>query len=160
MTVYRLTRAVYAATAFDGSRGRGRWHRQGTPVVYAADAPATALVETLAHAESASLLVEPYVVFRVTLDPERHLLQLPPDELSPDWQAFPWSDGTQALGTLWFETAASVALEVPSAVVPSQRNVLLNPRHPLWKEIVVEGPEPFPIDPRLARVPQGSGRNL
>ncbi len=153
MTVYRLTRAVYADTAFAGSRGRGRWHRQGTPVVYAADAPATALVETLAHAEAVSLLSDPYVVFRVTLDAERHLLRLPDDELPPDWQAFPWSNATQAIGTLWFETAASVALEVPSAVVPAQRNVLLNPRHTLWPEVVVEGPEPFPIDPRLARVP-------
>ena len=37
MTIYRLTKAIYAETAFRGSRGRGRWHKQGVPMVYAAD---------------------------------------------------------------------------------------------------------------------------
>ncbi len=127
------------------------------PAVYAADAPSTALVETLAYAEAASLLVDPYVVFRVTLAPERHVLSLSADHLPPDWNAFPWPDSTQALGTHWFETAASVALSVPSAVVPLQRNVVLNPRHPDWREVRIEGPERFPIDPRLARTPAGGG---
>lgn len=151
LTVYRLTKAAYAATAFAGSRGRGRWHGQGTPAVYAADQPATALLETLAHVGPADLLTAAYVVFRVTLDEDRHLLRLPREALPPAWSAFPWPDATQALGTLWFERADSPVLEVPSAVVPAQRNYVLNPRHPDFGELEIEGPEPFPIDPRLGR---------
>ncbi len=147
---YRLTRADYAPTAFRGSRRWGRWHRLGTPLVYAADTPATALLETLAHAERATLLARPYVVFRIEC-PDAHLIRLAPADLPADWRAWPWPRSTQALGTFWFTRQASVVLEVPSAVVPHQRNYLVNPYHPDFARLAIGPPEPFDIDPRLGR---------
>ena len=109
LTVYRVTKAAYAHAAFAGSRRRGRWHRLGAPAVYCADAPATALLETLAHAERAALLAAPYVVFRVTLDADRHVVRLPADLLPAEWAAWPWPASTQDVGPLRFESATSVA---------------------------------------------------
>ena len=149
MKIYRVTKAAYAETAFRGSRGRGRWHRLGAPMVYAADAPATALLETLVHADRADLLRAPYVVFEISLDPDRHLLRLPPELLPPDWQGWPWPERTQEIGTYWFASRRSVVLEVPSAVVPYHRNYLVNVQHPDFAALEIEGPEDFPIDPRL-----------
>ena len=37
----------------------------------------------------------------------------------------------------WFDEQRSVALEVPSAVVTHERNVLLNPLHPRFREVEV-----------------------
>ena len=148
MTIYRLVKAEYAGTAFRGSRGRGRWHRQGIPMVYAADQPATALLETLVHAGRTSLLEAPYVLFKVTLS-EDHLLRLPDSDLPDDWEDWPWPASTQEIGSYWFESEESVALEVPSAVVPHHSNYLMNPQHPDFSEIPIEGPEEFLIDPRL-----------
>lgn len=152
MKIYRVTKAAYAETAFSGSRGRGRWHRLGTPMVYASDAPATALLETLAHADRTDLVQMPYVVFEMHLDPERHLLRLPRELWPPDWQAWPWPASTQEIGAYWFETRASVVLEVPCAVVSYHRNYLLNVRHPAFSELEVAEPESFPVDPRLTRL--------
>ena len=45
----------------------------------------------------------------------------------------------------------SVALVVPSAVVPHETNVILNPLHAEFRRIEVGAPEPFPVDARLAR---------
>lgn len=149
MTIYRLVKAAHTSSAFHGSRGRGRWHRQGTPMVYAADQPATALLETLVHAERASLLEAPYVLFEITLEEREHLLRLPSEDLPADWQAWPWPDATQEIGTFWFERQASVALEVPASVVPYHCNYLVNPRHPDFEKLTIEGPADFPIDPRL-----------
>ena len=149
MTIYRLTKAAYAATAFRGSRGRGRWHHAGTPVVYAADVPATALLETLVHAGQADLLTAPYVVFDLALDPGRHLTRLPDDLLPAGWQTWPWPASTQEIGTYWFQSQPSVILEVPSAVVPFHRNYLINPQHAQFGELEIDGPHPFPIDARL-----------
>ena len=153
MIVYRVTKAAYAETAFKGSRGRGRWHRTGTPMVYAADAPATALLETLVHADRATLIDIPYVVFEIDFDPADLLLRLPPNLLPSDWQAWPWPASTQEIGTYWFESQASVVLEVPCAVVPHHRNYLLNVQHPRFSELNIQGPDDFPIDPRLAGPP-------
>jgi RES domain-containing protein len=47
------------------------------------------------------------------------------------------------------EEEASLALEVPSAVVPRQRNYLVNAMHPGFEEAEMIGPEPFPVDTRL-----------
>jgi RES domain-containing protein len=119
-------------------------------MVYAADAPATALVETLVHADRADLLRMPYVVFEVSLNEDRHLLRLPSERLPADWQAWPWPAATQEIGTYWFASRASVVLEVPSAVVPYQRNYLINVQHPDFAALKIAGPMDFPIDPRLA----------
>ena len=45
---------------------------------------------------------------------------------------------------------SSVALSVPSRVIPLERNVLLNPRHPAMAEVKVALSEPFVFDDRLS----------
>ncbi len=147
--VYRLTRAEYARTAFRGSRGRGRWHRLGTPVVYAADTPATALLETLVHTARTDLLASSYVVFAADV-PQALIVDLQADELPPRWQSWPWDPGAQRVGSLWFDEQVSAVLSVPSAVVPMHRNYLLNPTHPDWQQVTVGPAEPFAVDTRLA----------
>lgn len=152
-SIYRLTKARYADDAFSGDgsmRFDGRWHRRGVRIAYASDAPASALLEVIAHTEASSRLQHDYVLFEVRLDTDEHLLTVGPDLLPDDWRAVPWPASTQEIGTFWYEEQASVVLDVPSAVVPHQRNFLLNVVHPRFDELEVRGPEPFEIDPRLA----------
>jgi RES domain-containing protein len=54
-----------------------------------------------------------------------------------------------AVGDQWIAEGRSVALLVPSVVVPVERNALINPRHPRFKLGWVEKPERFRYDPRL-----------
>ena len=153
ITVWRLTKAKYAARALSGYgstlRG-GRWHPRGRPVVYAAASPALALLETLVHVERTDLLRFAYAAIPVTLQ-EAHVERLSLDDLPADWQSWPHPSSTQALGAQWFDEARSVALAVPSAVVPHERNYLINPLHPQFGEVEVGSLEPFPLDPRLGR---------
>lgn len=151
-SIYRLTKARYAETALSGEgamRFDGRWHRRGIRIVYASDAPASALLGVIAHTEATSRLKHRYVLFEIRFDPEKHLLTAGPDALPEDWRAVPWPAATQEIGAFWYEERASVVLEVPSAVVPRQRNYLVNVAHPHFEELQVQGPEPFEIDPRL-----------
>jgi RES domain-containing protein len=152
-SIYRLTKARYADDAFSGKgsmRFDGRWHRRGVRIAYASDAPASALLEVIAHTEASSRLQHEYVLFEVRLDPDEHLLTVGPGLLPDDWRAVPWPDSTQEIGTLWYEEQASVVLDVPSAVVPRQRNFVVNVAHPRFDELEIDGPDPFEIDPRLA----------
>ena len=151
--IYRLTKARYADTAFSGEgsiRYDGRWHRRGIRIVYASDAPASALLEVIAHTEAHNRLQHDYVLFEVRLDPDEHLLTVGSDMLPDDWRAVPWPTSTQEIGMFWHEEQASVVLNVPSAVVPRQRNVLVNVAHPRFNELQIQEPEPFEIDSRLA----------
>lgn len=153
LRVSRLTKARYADTAFSGEesvRYHGRWHRRGIRIVYASDAPASALLEVIAHTEAHNRLQHDYVLFEVRLDPDEHLLTVGSDMLPDDWRAVPWPTSTQEIGMFWHEEQASVVLNVPSAVVPRQRNFLVNVAHPRFNELQIQEPEPFEIDSRLA----------
>jgi RES domain-containing protein len=70
-------------------------------------------------------------------------------DLPPDWRSPIASGSTSRIGTLWADSKATVVLSVPSAVVPSERNYILNPRHPDFGAIRFGKPEPIDFDPRL-----------
>ncbi len=57
---------------------------------------------------------------------------------------------SQALGDSWLRSNTSLALSVPSRVIPLERNVLLNPRHPAMADVKVALTEPFVFDDRLS----------
>ena len=109
-----------------------------------------AVLAEIAHTEAHSRLQHDYVLFEVRLDPDEHLLTVGSDMLPDDWRAVPWPTSTQEIGTFWHEEQASVVLDVPSAVVPRQRNVLVNVAHPRFNELQIQEPEPFEIDSRRA----------
>ena len=60
-------------------------------------------------------------------------------------------ESTRRYGQWWSNQRADVAIQVPSVVIPSERNVLLNPTHSEFSEIAWET-QPFHIDKRLLRI--------
>jgi len=56
---------------------------------------------------------------------------------------------SQAVGDAWLHSGSSLGLLVPSRVIPLERNVLLNPRHPAMVEVRVAVSVPFVFDDRL-----------
>ena len=56
---------------------------------------------------------------------------------------------TRRIGTDWLRSASSLALTVPSLVIPFERNLLLNPSHPRATELELLESVPFFFDPRL-----------
>jgi RES domain-containing protein len=69
----------------------------------------------------------------------------------PGWDATP-PDASIRFGTDWARERRSVVLRVPSVVVRSESNFVLNPEHPDFARTVRIGDaEPFAFDPRLLR---------
>lgn len=116
-------------------------------MVYTAQSRALAALEMLAHLESVELLAE-YVVLEVGID-ERLVTEIPIATLPRGWQAMQISDGTRAIGDAWAQRNESVALRVPSALVPGEYNYLLNPRHPDYGRLQIHSPVGFRFDSRL-----------
>lgn len=150
LTAYRLTKARYANTAFDGEGARlngGRWNPVGVSVVYLAESLPLAALETLVHLERPRVL-EAYVYFEAAFTDEL-VLAVAEDDLPPDWQADPEPASTVAIGEAWLKSQDSLLLRVPSVVVPKSYNYLLNPVHPGREKVFVKGPYPFRFDSRL-----------
>ena len=57
--------------------------------------------------------------------------------------------GTRALGQEWLEKAESPVLQVPSFVVPTENNFVLNPLHADFRRVKIGKAEQFALDARL-----------
>jgi len=56
---------------------------------------------------------------------------------------------TQHIGNEWLASNESMVLEVPSVVIPLERNLILNPAHPRFSEVKTIDCVPFFFDPRI-----------
>jgi len=120
-------------------------------MVYAAGAQSLAALEILVHIADPNDLVDlDYVVISVELD---DLMILDPPKLPRDWRTYPAPPSTMKLGDLWTGTKASVAFRVPSVIIPSESNYLLNPAHSHFQKLVIGKPQGFTFDNRLAQSP-------
>jgi RES domain-containing protein len=152
VTFWRLDSRRYAKAALSGNgafKYGGRWNLRGTRVVYCAESRSLAAMELLVHVEDfEDLLAIEWRATGVTLpgDAIERPLRYP-----QSWRNYPYSAATQQCGSEWALSLRSVALRVPSAVVPGEFNFLVNPVHPDFKDLRVAGPTPFRFDPRLAQ---------
>jgi RES domain-containing protein len=152
LTAWRLVRPAYGDpdAAFSGEGARrfgGRWNAPGRPLVYASLHLSLAALETLAHADRRRFERD-YVTFQVRV-PHPLILELRDEDLPADWRARPVSAGARAVGDAWLAQRASVALSVPSVLVPQERNLLLDPAHARFTEVRIGAPQPFRFDERL-----------
>jgi RES domain-containing protein len=150
---WRLVKAKFAELAFSGDGSKkfgGRWNNPGIPLVYTAGTISLAILEILVHLEQASLL-SAYVVFKAEFV-EELIESLGETDLPPDWRLSPSPAAVKAVGDAWFLGSRSAVLSVPSAIIPGERNYLLNPRHADFHKIKVSGPIEHEFDPRIMQL--------
>ena len=165
MRAYRRTRRDYALTSGEALSGRGgmmaggRWHSRGQPIVYAAASRALAMLEYLVHLEiHPSRDFAERIFLELDVPDPVHIKRLRLERLmtlDPLWRA-PGRDTCRRFGDAWLLSGASAVLMVPSAVLPREANILLNPRHPDFP-IILRANTPLRIedsdlDTRLADI--------
>jgi RES domain-containing protein len=151
IVAWRLVKARYAQSAFDGEGARlegGRWNPKGTPAVYLADHPALAALETFIHLGRKAAKIS-YVLFRVEIPEEVRILELTVAKLPAGWRMEPPIPETMRVGEKWIRDGETAILKVPSVLVPAAANLVLNPRHPDAGKVRHGKPEPFSFDPRM-----------
>ena len=151
-TVWRVVKRRHAATAFDGQAARrfgGRWNSPGRRAVYVSASKSLATLEMLVHLDVAQPLPR-LVAFAFDLD-GKLIERLSADRLPRQWRTLQGSSATQRIGDEWLAAGRSLALAVPSAIVPEELNYVLNPEHPAFARLRVGRPMPFLLDPRLLR---------
>jgi RES domain-containing protein len=144
----------YADLSGEGGRlAAGRWNRLGRRVVYLAEHPALALLETLVHLEiDAEDMPSRFRLLSIEAPDDIALTELPEAELdasSPDWRGNPVT--TRALAEDFFDAGRHVLLRVPSVLVPEARNVILNPAHSDAARLRVVSDVRVDYDERLLR---------
>jgi RES domain-containing protein len=149
---WRIVKSARAATAFDGEGARlygGRWNSPGLAVVYTAENVSLAALELLVHLQESALLAS-YSLLPATF-PAGLVSALETAALPARWNAYPGPARLRELGDAWLAERRSAVLAVPSAVVPAERNYLLNPAHPDFRKVTLGPPQRFAFDRRLAK---------
>jgi RES domain-containing protein len=152
LTAWRITKRKYAARAFTGEGARrfgGRWNSKGTVVVYTAGSCSLSALEMLVHLESHQIL-EAYAVAEVTFD-SRLMQTIDHGKLPKDWRAEPAPIQLKAIGDRWIAEGLCAVLRVPSVIIETEFNYLLNPNHHDFRKIVIGPNRSFSFDPRLAK---------
>ncbi len=146
---WRIVREKHAAAAFTGegaAKTGGRWNSRGVALVYTSASESLAALETLVHLNP--FVRFSYTIFRLEFK-EAIIEALPLKNLPADWRVEPPSPSTKRIGDLWVQQARSAVLALPSILVRSERNYLINPAHPQFSQIKIGPPEKFGFDPRL-----------
>lgn len=145
MKAFRVAKAKYAVSvevllSGDGAfEWGGRFNSPGVRAVYCSTTLSLAALEILVHAPRTHLLPE-YRFLEVSV-PDQAIEHLDRAELGDDTVAA----GDQRLGR-----DGLLGFSAPSFVIPFERNVVLNPEHRDFRELVTHGTvQPFPIDRRL-----------
>lgn len=133
-----------------------RWNNKGHRVVYASGHLTLAMLEILVHIEETSdFHARPYLFHEIHI-PTHHIQELPPNQLPPGWNALPDGPASRAIGDEWTTAQNSLALAVPSVLVPTplhydpnHMNYLINPNHPAFPDITTSEEHPLRFDPRL-----------
>src|SRR5436190_21544525 len=119
MRAFRIVKKRHVLTAFSGDGARaygGRWNFPGIPMVYAAHTRALAALESLAHYGGAERRMA-FVTFEIEI-PDKLAIHAKESDLPHDWRSHEPSPLTQALGSEWQCSGRSVALVMPSVLVP------------------------------------------
>ena len=143
MRIFRLHRGQRLAADYSGSLlYPNRWNPAGTAMLYSSATLSLACLELLVHLPP-NLIPAEYVYSTAELEA--------PPEVADFRGDLKDVDAARRFGHQWAADVRSLALFVPSLVVPIEFNVLLNPVHAGFARIPWSAPERFGFDPRLLR---------
>ena len=151
MIVWRITRRAYQALDGEGARlNGGRWNSAGRAVIYTSQSLSLAALEYLVHVDP---LVAPSDLVAMEIevpdDPGLGVIAEAAHFPSGDWRGYPAPEWQAELGDEWLKDGTVLWFAVPSAIVPEERNVLIDPRHARMKDVRVVSTRPFGFDKRL-----------
>lgn len=154
MDGWRISKRRYAnppAAAFDGEGSRrrgGRWTPPGTRVAYASSSLALASLEYFVNLEPEDAPSD-LVSIRISIPEGVRCERVSIGSLPQSWRAVPFPQELWAVGERWLASGSSVCLMAPSAVIPKEFNLLINPAHSGFKELRFSSPSAFSFDPRM-----------
>ena len=127
----------------------GRWNPIGLPALYCGGTIAITSLEKLVHLGTTPC--PPLLLVAVDL-PDDSAVYEPGTHVLPDgWDALPVSTAAQSFGGEWLRRGDTLAMKIPSVIVPEEANFVINPLHRDYPQVQLTALRPFSFDRRLAK---------
>lgn len=150
INIFRIVKEKYAKdiTGTGASLYGGRWNKIGTSVLYCGESIEISLLENIVHLP-ANLM--PNLMLLTLQIPDDSIQIISTSELPENWYKQPAPEILSEIGDNWAKSNSSIALKVPSVIVHTSNNYILNCSHPKYKKVKIIDQQPFPLDPRLIK---------
>lgn len=148
MEIYRIVLARFADRLYAPGFS-GRWNYDGEFVIYAAASRSLAAMENMVHKMGQGVLGTNFIIMVLEIPDNLPITQISISDLPANWKLESTYASTQPIGSSWYKTNETLLLKVPSAVVPTEFNYVLNARHPDFAQVKIEHKEPFEYDYRF-----------
>jgi RES domain-containing protein len=146
---WRICRRAHQKLDGEGARlYGGRWNSEGVAVVYSSSTLSLAALELVVHVDIEDV-PDDLVAMAIEVPDDAGVDSVALAELPPDWNQVPDHPACVAIGDAWVRESVDLLLRVPSAVIPEEWNVLINPRHSRVGELVVRSVRSFAFDARV-----------
>jgi RES domain-containing protein len=124
-TIYRFANAAFK-TDLSGQGAKlfgGRWNSLGLPALYCSYTISLAMIELFVHKQTYEQMANQYLLeieLAATID-----ITIDENKLKKNWQYD--KDYCQFIGNQFLQNNNWLAMQVPSAIIPQENNIVLNP---------------------------------
>ena len=117
------------------------------PVLYTGEGKEIALLETIVH--TPPMLVPGLEMVTIEI-PDNSITETNLKDLPENWFVYPAPTVLSEIGENWAQKAETIALKVPSCIIHTAYNFILNRRHPeFYKKVKIKEQKEFYFDSRL-----------
>lgn len=150
MKAWRIAKAKRATdlSGYGAALEGGRWNHKDVPALYLGLSPSVCCLETFVHASGPPVMPLKIIYLELPDDAPYYT----PDILPEGWQSLPADRASMDFGTEWLNSLHHLGMIVPSAVMPLDQNIVINPRHSAWSKIRIIDIQEFLYDKRMFRV--------
>lgn len=150
LKIYRLAKNKFIHD-LSGEGARlygGRWNRKGDALLYFSENLSLCVLELLTRM-SYEFITNDYSFLEAEVPSDLITSFSNPESIINNWRANPPISFTQDYGSEWLSANSDLGMSVPSAVLPSELNILINPNHTLFSKFKILKSGPLDLDKRI-----------
>ena len=150
MTVYRITHIKYANQLI-GSGVANRWNLPGQFVIYTASSKSLACLENLVYSSGETLRSGLFKCLEIFIPENLSINTVFLKDVPGNYNSEEGRILTQEIGNKWYSQNKDLLLKVPSAIIQSEYNFVINTRHHDFKKVKIIRSYQFVFDKRLGK---------
>lgn len=133
MLVYRIAHKIYSKSLV-ASGAKGRWNSLGKKVIYAAESIPLAFLENMIRRQGVGFNSD-FKIMIIEIPDKVLISEIDVAKLAAGWRDFNDYSACQPSGNKWYDAEKTLALKVPSALLPESSNYVINGEHPDFRLI-------------------------
>lgn len=151
MFLYRVVRNkyLYDLSGAGSKLFGGRWNSPGIPALYTSSSKSLAVLESLTNTPP-GILQNDFSILILEIAGKVLTDEFHEKDLPKNWKTYPAPVNLAKLGDKWLLARKRLLLKVPSVIIPSEFNFIINPLHEDIRKVKITVTEKLELDGRVA----------